>query len=179
MKITFYFIISLLIIAATLMSCNGNKDSNFIFDNYDEYDIDSVVHYYHNDSIIDEYELFEEDELLSSFVNGDEFNLNNLNKLNFYFDKKKVYEDESIHSINSAVKLVDKDKKEEHTKCLPVYRDLLLYYAEGEFKGCIKICFSCSQYLVCDFDPNYTKFVDESKRKIEVDYSVLKDVLNK
>ncbi len=172
------FVFSVVSISVLMTACSGGP-GDFIFENHDEYEIDSVVHYYHKDSMMDEYELIEENELLSGFVNGDNFNLNDLQKLDFYFDQKKVYDGESVQSINSAIKLVDKDKKEEHTKCLAVYRDLLLYYGEGDFKGCIKICFSCGQFLVNDFDQTYLVSVNESGRKIEVDYSQLSDALKK
>jgi hypothetical protein len=172
------FVFLALFISVLMTGCSGGH-GDFIFENYDEYKIDSVVHVFHKDSMMDEYEVIEENELLNGFVNGDDFSLNDLQKLDFYFNQKKVYEGESIQSINSAIKLVDMDKKEEHTKCLAVYRDLLLYYGEGNFKGCIKICFSCGQFLVNDFDPTYLESVKESGRKIEVDYSQLSDALKK
>lgn len=42
--------------------------------------------------------------------------------------------------------------------CIPVYRDILIFYKEGKIIGIAKICFGCRQYHIIGTDKNLEDF---------------------
>ncbi len=93
-----------------------------------------------------------------------------INKLeNIGFIKKEI--DKSNFNEINEIFIEKKVKNPKYMKCLPIFRDILVFKKKGKIIGISKICFSCLQNQIIG-----TKSITENFGQ-DGDYEKLKDIL--
>ncbi len=151
------------------------KYGNLFFD-YDE------IEFYHinydenkNNVLIPKKLKSKNEELKYDIILGDfPYDLNDLDfisKLEKIGFEKKVIEKSNFKKINEIF-IEKRANKPLFMKCIPIYRDFLIFKKKGKVIGTSKICFSCLQNQINGTKANTENFGQDG------DYEKLKQILN-
>jgi len=144
------------------------------------FDYDEIQHYHinydenYNENSIQKAKSETDDLILGDLILGDL--PNNMNDLNFIENIEKIgFVKKNINKSNFAklneIFIEKTVEKSVHMKCLPIYRDILIFKKNKKIIGVTKICFSCLQNQIIGTNANTENFGQNG------DYMKLKNIL--
>jgi hypothetical protein len=171
----------LFLLVITITSCNNkevdvnskielidNKEQVFVkVENY--FDFDNVDYYFKDINENDVFKVYDDPKSKDKeskeykylqIMEGNYPNLLNnefsTNLINNGYHKRRIDSNrfDDLNSIFSETKCDDGYAM----ACIPVYRDILIFYNEGKIIGIAKICFGCRQYHIIGTDKNLEDF---------------------